>query len=60
MKVFGYFCVGANTKWGLDHPDQSYGSQSVDSFKGDDRNIAVLARAYKGLPFNYSKKNKPQ
>lgn len=26
MKVFGYFCVGANTKWGLDHPDLSYGT----------------------------------
>ena len=25
MKVFGYFCAGANTKWGLDHPDLSYG-----------------------------------
>jgi hypothetical protein len=28
MKVFGYFCAGANTKWGLDHPDQSYGIPS--------------------------------
>lgn len=28
MKVFGYFCVGANTKWGLDHPDLSYGTPS--------------------------------
>ena len=26
MKVFGYYCVGANTKWGLDHPDLSYGT----------------------------------
>lgn len=25
MLVFGYFCAGANTKWGLDHPDLSYG-----------------------------------
>ena len=25
MKVFGYFCAGANTKWGIDHPDLSYG-----------------------------------
>lgn len=29
MKVFGYYCVGANTKWGLDHPDQSYGTPSL-------------------------------
>nr|MBA4167410.1 hypothetical protein [Chitinophagaceae bacterium] len=29
IKVFGYFCVGANTKWGLDHPDMSYGTPSA-------------------------------
>jgi hypothetical protein len=29
MKVFGYFCVGANTKWGMDHPDLSYGIPSA-------------------------------
>ncbi len=28
MKVFGYFCAGANTKWGIDHPDLSYGIPS--------------------------------
>jgi hypothetical protein len=28
MKVFGYYCVGANTQWGLDHPDLSYGTPS--------------------------------
>jgi alpha-L-fucosidase len=26
MKVMGYFCVGANTRWGQAHPDQSYGT----------------------------------
>lgn len=26
MLVMGYFCVGANTKWGQDHPDLSYGA----------------------------------
>ena len=26
MAVTGYFCVGANTKWGQDHPDLSYGT----------------------------------
>ena len=25
MLVMGYFCVGANSKWGQDHPDLSYG-----------------------------------
>ncbi len=29
IKVFGYYCVGANTKWGLDHPDLSYGTPSA-------------------------------
>lgn len=29
MKVFGYFCVGANTKWGLDNPELSYGIPSA-------------------------------
>ncbi|MCE5345190.1 MAG: hypothetical protein LLG13_02715 [Bacteroidales bacterium] len=28
IKVFGYFCAGANTKWGLEHPDLSYGIPS--------------------------------
>lgn len=25
MKVMGYFCVSANTRWGQTHPEQSYG-----------------------------------
>ena len=29
IKVFGYFCAGANTKWGLEHPDLSYGIPSA-------------------------------
>lgn len=28
MKVMGYFCVGANTRWAQEHPDQSYGNPS--------------------------------
>jgi hypothetical protein len=28
IKVFGYFCAGSNTKWGLEHPDLSYGIPS--------------------------------
>ncbi|KAA3661093.1 MAG: hypothetical protein DWQ10_05285 [Calditrichaeota bacterium] len=28
MKVFGYFCVGSNTRWGLENPDLSYGVPS--------------------------------
>jgi hypothetical protein len=29
IKVFGYFCAGANTKWGQDHPDLSYGIPAI-------------------------------
>lgn len=28
IRVFAYFCVGANTKWGLENPEQSYGTPS--------------------------------
>jgi uncharacterized lipoprotein YddW (UPF0748 family) len=28
MRVMGYFCVGANTYWAQQHPDQSYGASS--------------------------------
>ena len=29
IKVFGYFCAGSNTRWGLENPDYSYGIPSV-------------------------------
>lgn len=29
MLVFGYFCIGANTRWGQEHPDLSYGAPSA-------------------------------
>lgn len=25
MKVMGYLCIGSNTRWGMEHPDYSYG-----------------------------------
>ena len=28
IKVFGYFCAGSNTRWGLENPDLSYGIPS--------------------------------
>lgn len=37
-------------------PVDTYLSKSIDSFKGGALNIAVLARAYRGLPFDYIKK----
>ncbi|MHB8898956.1 MAG: alpha-L-fucosidase [Thermoguttaceae bacterium] len=29
MRVMGYFCIGANTRWGQEHPDLSYGFPSA-------------------------------
>lgn len=29
MRVLGYFCAGSNTKWGLEHPELSYGIPSA-------------------------------
>jgi hypothetical protein len=29
VKVMGYFCVGANTFWSQQHPDESYGAPSA-------------------------------
>ena len=37
-------------------PVDYYLSKSIDSLKGDERNIAVLARAYNNLPLDYVKK----
>ena len=37
-------------------PVDYYLSKSIDSLKGDERNIAVLVRAYKNLSFDYVKK----
>ena len=45
MLVMGYFCAGANTKWGLDHPDLSYGSPSDLHIPYTDRYIDYLCRS---------------
>ena len=37
-------------------PVDYYLSRSVDSLKGDERNIAVLTRAYNNLPNDFVKK----
>ncbi len=36
-------------------PIAYYLSESIDKFKGDEQNIAVLARVYNNLPFDYVK-----
>ena len=35
-------------------PVEYYLSQPADSLKGDERNIAVLARVYNNLPLDYT------
>jgi hypothetical protein len=37
-------------------PVDYYLSKSVDSLKGDEQNIAVLARAFNQLPFEFIKR----
>jgi hypothetical protein len=39
-------------------PVDYYLSQSVDAYNGDEKNIAVLARVYNRLPFDYVKSGK--
>jgi len=36
-------------------PVDMYLSQPVNDFSGDGKNIAILARTYKGLPYDYLK-----
>jgi uncharacterized lipoprotein YddW (UPF0748 family) len=43
MLVMGYFCIGANTKWGQDHPDLSYGAPSTYHIPYTDKYLAYLS-----------------
>ncbi len=45
MMVMGYFCVGANSKWGQDHPDLSYGSPSTLHIPFTDEYLDYLSRS---------------
>jgi hypothetical protein len=45
MLVMGYFCVGANTKWGQDHPDLSYGTPSTLHIPFTDEYLDYLSRS---------------
>ena len=47
MLVMGYFCIAANTKWGTDHPDLSYGTPSTYHIPYTDEYLAYLS-AYIG------------
>jgi len=42
MSVFGYFCIGSNTRWGQEHPDLSYGIPSSPHIPYTDVYLAYL------------------
>jgi len=43
MLVMGYFCIAANTKWGTDHPDLSYGTPSTYHIPYTDEYLEYLS-----------------
>lgn len=45
LRVMGYFCIGANTRWGQDHPDLSYGIPSSPHLPYTDEYLAYLSSA---------------
>jgi len=45
MLAMGYFCVGANTKWGQDHPALSYGTPASPHIPFTDEYLDYLSRS---------------
>lgn len=45
MLVMGYFCIGANARWGKEHPDLSYGTPSTYHIPYTDEYLAYLSAA---------------
>jgi len=45
MQVMGYFCVSANTRWGVEHPDLSYGTPSANHIPFTDDYLDYLSSA---------------
>ena len=45
MLVMGYFCIGANTRWGQEHPELSYGFPSSCHIPFTDPYLAYLSAA---------------
>jgi hypothetical protein len=45
MLVMGYFCVGANSKWGREHPDLSYGSPAAPHIPFTDEYLDYLGKS---------------
>ena len=47
MRVMGYFCVAANTRWAKTHPDLSYGFPAISTFRSPTPTWITLARPWK-------------
>ena len=45
MLVMGYFCIGANSKWGKDHPGLSYDAPSDIHIPFTDEYLDYLSRS---------------
>lgn len=45
IRVMGYFCVAANTRWGQEHPDLSYGTPSTFHLPLTDAYLDYLSTA---------------
>jgi hypothetical protein len=45
MLVMGYFCVGANSKWGSDHPHLSYGTPTAPHIPFTDQYLDSLSKS---------------
>lgn len=45
MKVMGYFCIAANSRWGKENPKYSYGSPSSYHIPYTDKYLAYLSAA---------------
>jgi uncharacterized lipoprotein YddW (UPF0748 family) len=45
LRVVGYFCIGANTKWGQDRPELSYGIPSAPHIPYTDEYLDYLGAA---------------
>jgi len=43
MKVMGYFCIGANSRWGKENPELSYGTPSSRHIPYTDEYLAFLS-----------------
>ncbi|MCL5005079.1 MAG: hypothetical protein M1404_00985 [Acidobacteria bacterium] len=43
--VMGYFCIGANEKWGQDHPDLSYGTPYTPHIPFTDQYLDYLSKS---------------